>query len=277
MVLHRNNFAIPAQFAFKPFEAQLRMRTAKLLDWNRRTELYGDSLMMRLKLVEDRDGESLTGEITIPGTYDINTVVGADSGSENNLRNPIGRQFPVFASDTPKSERKTKNAWAMRDEILNITNKNEDEQVHDLLLLLNKWGLWWMWADAPKDSLLMRRVNPFLGMSFAFPHLILRDCEKYRQALLPKNAGKWFSKAELLNVVQTNKPPYFLVERYDCARAIEATITIDHLSGRRFGFCQRCGKQFEQETQRKKNYCSRTCINAATVQHWRENRRKVPK
>lgn len=268
------------------------MRTAKLLGWDKEKELYGGfggGLKMRLELAQDRDGKPLEGEISIPAIYDINTVVGVDRSSEKNLSNPIGRQFPVFISeqfcttsfvmgsylrsDSAKPERKSKNAWAMRDEILNIGKGSEDEQIQDLLFLLNKWGLWWMWPHNPEDAL-AKRMNQFWGISFAFPHLILKDCEKYRQSLLPKNAKKWLSKAEPLNVVQTNKPPYFLVERDDCARAIEATITVDHLSGRRFGFCQRCGKQFEQETQRKKNYCSRACISAANIQHWRENRSK---
>ena len=272
------------------------MRTARLLGWDKEKELDGafeGTLKVRLELAQDRGGRPLEGEISIPARYDINAVVGVDRESGKNLSDPIGRQFPVFISEQHCStsfvvesylhsgsvnpERKTKNAWAMRDEILNIADGSEGEQIQSLFSLLNKWGLWWMWSHNTKDPLVIRQMNPFWGMSFAFPHLILRDCEKYRQALLPQNAKKWLSKAEPLNVVQTNKSPYFLVERYDCARAIEATITIDHLSGRRFGFCQRCGKQFEQETQRKKNYCSRTCINAANVQNWRNNQPEVPK
>ena len=72
----------------------------------------------------------------------------------------------------------------------------------------------------------------------------------------------------------TLERPHFLVERSYCKDAIEATIIIDHLARRRFGFCKRCGKEFEQETQHKKNYCSRTCINAVNVQRWRDNQRK---
>jgi len=104
--------------------------------------------------------------------------------------------------------------------------------------------------------------------------LMRRKREEYRKALESRNGHRWLSTASPLSFSTTEKPPYFLVERHFCEDAIRATITIDHLAGRRFGFCKRCGKQFEQETKHDKNYCSRECINAAGVKRWREKQRK---
>jgi hypothetical protein len=82
------------------------------------------------------------------------------------------------------------------------------------------------------------------------------------------------SKARPLSFSTIDQPPYFLVERFYCEDAIQATITIDHLAGRRFGFCKRCRKQFEQRTEHKKLYCDRKCVQAANVANWRANKRK---
>jgi hypothetical protein len=112
------------------------------------------------------------------------------------------------------------------------------------------------------------------GFVLAFPHLLWEKREEYRKARESKNARKWLSTALPLSFSPIDKPPYFLVERFYCDDAIQATITIDHLAKRRFGFCKRCGKQFEQETEHKKNYCSRQCIQADGVKRWRDNQRK---
>jgi hypothetical protein len=71
--------------------------------------------------------------------------------------------------------------------------------------------------------------------------------------------------------------PFYRVQKSCCVDAIDATITIDHLSGVKHGICKRCRKVFEKETRHKKNYCSERCFNAAGVQRWREKQRKAAK
>ncbi|MFZ0273958.1 MAG: hypothetical protein WB524_11825 [Acidobacteriaceae bacterium] len=158
----------------------------------------------------------------------------------------------------------------MRDEFQNLNFDDESEWLWGLRHFLNKWGLW---GYRPSFEVGLGEEMP--GFVLAFPHLLRQKRDEYRKALESKSARKWLSTASPLSFRTTDEPPYFLVERFYCEDAIEATITIDHLAGRRFGFCKRCGAQFEQETEHKKNYCSRQCIQAAAVKRWREKQRNT--
>jgi hypothetical protein len=159
----------------------------------------------------------------------------------------------------------------MRDEFFNLKSSDDPfEWIFNLRSFLNKWGMW----SYPQGFEVSIR-NPAPDFVLVHPHLPWGKREEYRNALREKHARKWLSSAKPLSFSTTEHLPYFLVERFYCEDAIEATITIDHLAGRRFGFCKRCGRQFEQETRHRKNYCSRQCIAAAGVKRWRQNQRKA--
>lgn len=108
------------------------------------------------------------------------------------------------------------------------------------------------------------------------PHLLKAEQERYRKALLPRNARQWLRRRPL-NLIPADEFPFFRVCKSFCADAVETTITIDHLAERKFGICKRCHKDFQKETQHEKNYCSERCFNAAGVQRWREKQRKAAK
>jgi hypothetical protein len=176
----------------------------------------------------------------------------------------------LFPSEVRPGD-KAKNAWLMRDEFFNLELLEDGDWVWRLRRFLNRWGLW-NDEDGFHTGMFIRTERP--GFVLAFPHLLRQRCEGYRQALASKSARKWLSKARPLSFSTIDQPPYFLVERFYCEDAIQATITIDHLAGRRYGFCKRCGKQFERETEHKRQYCDRKCIQAANVANWRANKRK---
>ena len=307
MVLHRSNFEIPARFSFRPFNARWEICTAELVDWcekpkpltggmvkpitDQRTER--ESVEVR---IEVQDYFSTSGMLTALGLRPhLAHTVEMDrddiphdllAAHENRQTSPdiSGRSFPVLVCSQPefktlfpftllKPGDSPKNAWVMRDEFLNHLGDSDDfEWLSGLRKFLNRWGLWKPEYGFHVRWLSMGTEPP--GFVLAFPHLLREKRDEYRKALDRKRARKWLSTARPLSFTTIDEPPYFLVERFYCEEAIQATITIDHLAGRRFGFCKRCGEQFEQETEHKKSYCSRRCIQAAGVKRWREKQRK---
>jgi hypothetical protein len=181
-------------------------------------------------------------------------------------RNPqFGGVFPPMLKPTDSA----KNVWGMREEFFELSESDWSRNLRDFL---NRWG---MWACEFGYTHSVMHGGPMPGFVVTFPQLLREKRDEYRKSLEPKSARKWLSTARPLSFSTLDKPPYFLVERFYCADAIEASITIDHLAGRQFGFCKRCARLFEHETRHRKNYCSRRCIQAAGVQRWREKQRKL--
>ena len=184
---------------------------------------------------------------------------------------------PLFALSPGDAK---KNAWIMRDEFFNLQADPQLGWDWSVRRFLNRWGLWNYsrgytedWASMPIRILspsapLPDRKRDTPDFTLVMPHLLKELREKYRTAILPSNARAWL-RSHPLSLETADERPFFFVRRRFCKDAIEATITIDHLAMRRFGFCKRCGNQFEQETQHKRNFCSRRCIQAAGVKRWR--------
>jgi hypothetical protein len=173
----------------------------------------------------------------------------------------------------------TKNAWAMRDEFLNLKADPALGWNGSLSAFLNKWGLWKLNRDFRGEYEWVTGWDPITrdpGFMLALPHLLREEQERYRKAILRSNADGWL-RAHSLSLETADKRPFFVVRTSFCNPAIEATITIDHLAEKRFGICKRCHNIFEKETQHKKDYCSRECINLAGVQRWRDKQRKMQK
>lgn len=302
MVLHRTNFEIPARFVFRPFSARWIDCRAKLVGWHEEPKPSGQYLVppilvKPMALVAERDkvlvrievpDDSTSGKLAAMGLGpcpfhtvelfrdDVPKDVLRPHENRRNTPDISGREFTVLVCKRREFETHLlarlkpgdveKNAWAMRDTFFGL---DENQWVWNLNLFLNRWGLWNYSTGFHVD---MSARMP--GFALVLPHLIKEKREQYRKALDRKCARAWLSAAQPLSISAIDRPPYSLVERFYCEDAIKATITIDHLAGRLFGFCKRCGKQFEQETDHKKNFCSRRCIQAAGVKRWRDKQKK---
>lgn len=308
MVLHRSNVEIPARFSFRPFSARWEISTAELVGWWEkpqplfRVPALSVPMVKPLKELPEHEqitvriGESTGGLGSLYGTKPAPSHTGvvemfrADiphdvlSPRENRKTSPeiAGRSFPVLVCTEPefkglfpswaKPGDAAKNAWVMRDDFLNLPEDEADASawLWGLRRFLNRWGLW---NCERYFGVMSGTAMPRFAL--AFPHLLRAKRQEYRKSLESRNARKWLSTAPPLSFRPMDEPPYFLVERFYCEDAIQATITIDHLKERRFGFCKRCGKQFEQETEHRMYYCSRTCASAASVKRWRDKQREA--
>lgn len=309
MALHVSSFEIPARFSFHPFCARWEICTAELADWcEDPSPLIGGMVKPILGLLTERekvevrigvpDDSTTSGMLGLMGLAphpahtveifrdDIPNDVLAPHQNRRTCPDISGRSFPVLVCSQPefktlfpstlKPGDTAKDAWAMREEFLNDWNKaNEFEWLWGLREFLNRWGLWT--SGYGFNAHLMSSIRERPGFVLVFPHLLWERRNEYRKALDRKQARKWLSTARPLSFTNIDKPPYFLVERFYCEDAIQATITIDHLAERSFGICKRCQKVFQKETQHKKSYCSERCFNAAGVQRWREKQRKAAK
>ncbi len=202
-----------------------------------------------------------------------------------------GRSFTVLICQMPefkdgpwvKPGEATKNAWYMRDEFLNLDTQKEWER--DILQFLNKWGIWESGKGFSEDwtARQTRLISPFTSTPkketaradfvLVVPHMLKEEQAKYRRALLPSNARSWL-RSHPLSLETGDEFPFFRVRSSYCRAAIEATITIDHLSGVKAGICKWCHKIFEKEKNYRMSYCGRSCANAASVARFREKQRK---
>jgi hypothetical protein len=193
-----------------------------------------------------------------------------------------GREFVVLACPMPEFEKlfsllkpdgPAKDAWEMQREFFDM-----EQDVSMLRRFLNRWGLWngqrgydagYLGLSPPPEGM-ARMIHPRLGFALVIPHLLWEQREKYKSALAGKPRA-WLGKSSHLSFNTIIEPPYFLVERSYCQDAIEATITIDHLSNVEFGICKRddCRKLYERTTQQQRLYCSPECAHLANVRKLR--------
>lgn len=308
-----SNFEVPAKFSFQPYVAEWRMVSAETVDWAEEPKLRlafakpteepeKPRLRVRIEIPEPGDlgftGFGLGSRSSYAVVLNRASIPpGLVQPHENHRNTPdmSGRTFRVLICQKPEMKGGlwllepgdvTKNAWIMRDEFLSLNVDPDPELGWDWSVrrFLNKWGLWG-WGQvyvegADPTSRLTMLANSLSGPKIGtvpflmvIPHLLKTQQERYRKALLPKNARPWL-RSHTMNLVPADDPPFFRLRASYCAEAIDATITIDHLAERQFGICKRCHKVFQKETQHKKNYCSERCINAANVQMWREKQRK---
>jgi hypothetical protein len=193
----------------------------------------------------------------------------------HNTPDIAGREFVVLACPmrafenvipSVEPESVEKDAWKMRGEFFDL-----QEEIYELRGFLNRWGLW-NWEHGYNTGILLDKY-PF---AIVLMHLLWEQREKYRKALAGKPRA-WLGKASHLSFSTINEPPYFLVGRSYCQDAIEATITIDHLSNVEFGICKRddCRRLYERTTQQKRLYCSPECAHLANVRKLRAQKKKT--
>jgi len=305
MVLQRSNFEIPAQFSFQPFSAVWRVASAETEEWVEEPKL-------RMAFVEPRSKpEKNWIRVRIQVPNEIEAMLGLNGNRsdfvtlsrtslppsalarhENYLNSPdiSGRSFELLVCEIQSEElfpvlspgRAKKNAWLMRDEFLNLDASSESNWIWSLQGFLNKWGLWGAGQRETEGTLgkAYSQLSLLAGLPLykhevicLAPHQVKAQQEKYSKARLSSNRRNWL-RSHPMSLQTVDEPPFFLVQQNYCTDAIETTITIDHLAGRQFGICKRCHAVFEKETKHKREYCSRTCINAANVQRWREEQRE---
>lgn len=209
---------------------------------------------------------------------------------ENILNTPdiSGREFAVLACPMPEFEKlfsllkpdgPARDAWVMQREFFDM-----EQDVSILRRFLNRWGLWngqrgytvgYLGQSSPPEGM-AQRISPRLSFALVIPHLLWEQREKYKSALAGKPRA-WLGKSSHLSFNTINEPPYFLVERSYCQDAIEATITIDHLSNVEFGICKRddCRKLYERTTEQKRLYCCPECAHLANVRKLRAQKKKL--
>jgi hypothetical protein len=220
--------------------------------------------------------------LTQPYTVEINR---ADIPAEvlqphENFQNTpdiAGREFVVLACPMPEFEQMfpslnpegpAKDAWGMQREFFEM-----EQDIIALRSFLNRWGLWNRQRGYHAGMIM---GPPPLGFALVIPHLLWKQREEYKSA----KAGKpraWLGKASHLSFSTIDEPPYFLVERSYCQEAIEAMISIDHLSNVEFGICKRddCRKLYERITRQQRLYCSQECAHLVNVRKLRAAKKKA--
>lgn len=309
MILQGTNFNVPARFTFQPYSARWRFVSAEILEWAAESQLGEMSALLNDEpgrtWLRVGIGESLYG--TLGGLYgtdvSLSCTIRMDRASvppdvlqphENSDNTPdiSGRSFTALICQKPefkdgpwvKPEESTKNAWYMRDEFLNLDAETEWEW--SVWQFLNKWGIWqpslgfspdWTEGAIRRTGLLpsipMREIVK-TDFMLVMPHLLKEEQTKFRRALLPSHSRSWL-RSHPFSLDTAEEFPFFRLRRSYCRDAIEATITIDHLSDNKFGICKRCHKVFEKEKNYKMSYCGRSCANAASVARFREKQRKA--
>lgn len=309
------NISIPARFIFRPYKAEWVRVTAEIIGWHEEPRpapggikmppigpVPSPKLVKPLKAFEQSISNSVRVSVDVPTPQELEAFCGAMLGSSNyeieidhaNIPREVlsanekrsntpnhaieGRQFDVLACPRPelesslfslKPEGTVKDAWVMRDEFFKL-----EEETWALSLFLSHWGLWnYERGYHAAGMALGSKAEPF---ALAYPHLIWERRQQFRRALAGKPHA-WLSTARPLSLSTANEPPYFSVERSGCEAAIEATITIDHLSEMKFGICKRkdCRNLFKCETQQKRFYCSLKCAHLANVRKLRAERKKA--
>ena len=219
------------------------------------------------------DDPSLDVDIEIPRRDFPDGLLHPDE-TPANTPDIAGRDFVVLVSQIsantlyqPNIGNRQRNVWAMRDRFFKL-----EPSVVELKTFLNTWGPW--------DAQRRYRAGAFslnsLPFALVVPDAIWRQRDVYRKAI-SGSARTWLRKATPLTFSTLDEWPHFLVERFTCQDAIEATITIDHMRDAKSGFCKRCLAMFKRDSLHKKNYCSRKCIQADATARWRANQRKEAK
>jgi hypothetical protein len=305
------NFEVLARFSFCPFAGRWKVCSAETVEWwetpdySFGTPAIGAPIMKPLKdLAPER--EQVTIRVEVPndsevpngsddwiglgGLYglrkshklavfrdDLPDDVIRPHETRKNAPDISGRSFTVLVFENPdlsslllpsrmKPGEVEKDAWVMRKEFFDLDESDWD---FSLWRFLNSWGLW----DYGRGfNLYYLSQTP--GLLVVFPHLLLKKRNEYRAGL--RQPHKWLSEHSL-SFSKIDKPPYFLVEHHYCKDAIEATITVNHLEKRRWGFCKRhdCRKYFEHTSGQKRLYCSPECAHLANVRKLRAEKRKA--
>ena len=187
----------------------------------------------------------------------------------------LGRRFDLLACRLPamegpdcfiQPEEIVRDAWDMRAQFFALK-----DDLNATSQFLNRWGLW--------SFQLVREPSPsheLFPCALISPHRLwsLRDAYIKAAASSPRS---WLTTATPLRLKETDKIPYFIVERSYCEDTIKATLTIDHLGNVKFGICKRhdCRKLFKRKTAQRRLYCTPYCAHIENVRKIRKAKAKL--
>jgi hypothetical protein len=299
---HKSNFEVPARLVFRPTLTNWVTCSAEILDWSEHDSVI-DQRGGEMSTIAFDTKRQATGKyekfhavwvrIDLAGVKSVGAVAKDDASSShhkiliyrkhlppsvlqswekpNTQPDISGRGFTVLAcpgrslKESVSPTGLVKDAWAMRDEFLNLEQNTEA-----LRQFLNKWGhlSGFRSAVGPESKV-------FDSIEFEIPHLIWKQQAEVRRALIGAPA-RWL-RANWLHLTPTRTAPYFAVNAPDCNNAIEATITIDHLSRVKFGICKRedCRRLFERTSGQKRVYCCQPCAHLANVRAQRKEQKRL--
>jgi hypothetical protein len=304
----QSNISIPARFVFRPFRARWELAWASIVGWGEKPMLMsllpiGDPKMtldsesviisVALRRVEGESDDALglhAGLDGLTGQYDSFELkvkrgdIPPDSlqPHENPYTAPdiAGRDFAVLVcrlpnvntlDGSPQPGEALMDAWAMREQFFTMGDNG-----YDALQFLNRWGLWNLERHyEPGSSFLMGNIGR-PAFALVSPHRLWTLRDSYIKAAAGSSRA-WLTTATPLSLKETDKRPYFVVERSYCEEAIKATLTIDHLGRVRFGICKRhdCRRLFKRTSAQKRLYCTPECAHLANVRKLRAEKRKA--
>lgn len=279
---------IPLAFEFRPQKATWSVRTVEIKGWAK--ELRKPSLIRYLGPADD-----VVVEITEPGSLtglygplgmgrapaprvamhwkDISADIRGAATRAKKMDEIQGRYFQILLCDSPLGGAKGPgDAWSMRKEFLSLK-----KETLALCGFLKKWGVW---DERKPGSLNVAPGDAASILNLVVPEAIWELQSAYRAALVSP-PGEWLSKGvdPFKGAYATPMYPHFILQHYQCKKAIEATITIDLLRKVKFRKCKRhdCSEVFEIESRHRRMYCGQPCAHLESVRKQRRAAAKLKK
>ena len=238
------------------------------------TTLLTDSGSGRIRLRYDKYRGLVMPETIIRiHSEAINTYVEAVLGIERHCDRKISEAYTQLLVSWPgdPTPPREANPWAMRDEFLQLTETNEALQG-----FLNRWGLWDSSGRFKTDSsefALLGQQSPVAVL----PGLVWQRRKDLREAMLGK-ADAWLKGRSTLGYTHgRDRYPFIGVTDSTCSRAIETTITLDHLGRTKFRTCKRpdCNNIFPVESDHGKVFCQQYCGHLVSLRRKRAAAKRV--
>jgi hypothetical protein len=163
-----------------------------------------------------------------------------------------------------------RDPWIMREAFFTL-----DQSSEALARFLGQWGDWVLPAFMTDLNIDLLEQNYDEAPVYVVPDVVWKQREEYKEALAaPPHV--WMSRGNCLPAPHSQlKPPYFAMSDRTCSSAIETTITLDHLRGIPYRFCERtdCGDIFTVESRHERKFCSQACAHLVSVRRAREAKR----
>ena len=166
--------------------------------------------------------------------------------------------------------------WLMRREFMQLPEANDA-----VLSFANRWGAWNVGALSVHTYPF--RLNEFIKLESRpwieclSPFLVWQERQRLKAAMLAP-PEEWLSRnASLGFTASRQRFPYLGVKATTCLRAIEITITLDHLRNVRSRICARpdCDNIFTVESNHGKVYCDQYCAHLVSVRRNRAPSKKA--
>lgn len=183
--------------------------------------------------------------------------------------------FPVLVGETSGDRmKKAVDVKLMRDEFFGLNGGLEE-----LLRFARRWGLWdfnMLWRYQGPDTI--RSIGES-GVPCLFPHQIVEAQTELSKALHGTPEAWLSTQQAAIPTVQRQRRPYFFAEPGDCRTAIQYTITLEHLSGAKFGICEQpdCRIPFPFKSGHQRKYCSPECAHLMAVRASRKRAKQKNK